>query len=92
MKCQGEKRGHSLPGQRGSMRPGGVPAGEGPLRDATSVVVPVSAPGTSRKGCPWIPSNFWEEAKRLLALAGPMVRAAAGQHLAFPLAEHSRAL
>ncbi|XP_019400861.1 PREDICTED: multidrug and toxin extrusion protein 1-like, partial [Crocodylus porosus] len=70
-KCQGEKQGHSLPGQRGSMKPT-VPAGEGPLRDAASTALPVSAPGTYRKGCPWIPSNFWGEAKRLLALAGPL--------------------
>ncbi|XP_005298370.4 multidrug and toxin extrusion protein 1-like isoform X1 [Chrysemys picta bellii] len=52
------------------------PADENPFRDARSIVPPAPSSGCGQKSSCWIrqliPFNFWEEAKKLLVLSGPL--------------------
>ncbi|TFK13003.1 transcription initiation factor TFIID subunit 2 [Platysternon megacephalum] len=52
------------------------PADENPFRDARSIVLPAPSSGCGQKSSCWIrqliPFNFWEEAKKLLVLSGPL--------------------
>ncbi|XP_015267643.1 PREDICTED: multidrug and toxin extrusion protein 1-like [Gekko japonicus] len=45
---------------------------EKPPHNAVAVNQEDPGPSGCRKRCPWIPSNFWEEAKKILVLAGPL--------------------
>uniref|UniRef100_A0A452H6E6 Multidrug and toxin extrusion protein n=1 Tax=Gopherus agassizii TaxID=38772 RepID=A0A452H6E6_9SAUR len=51
-------------------------ADENPFRDARSIVPPAPSSGCGQKNRSWIrqliPFNFWEEAKKLLVLSGPL--------------------
>ncbi|XP_025035051.2 multidrug and toxin extrusion protein 1-like [Pelodiscus sinensis] len=57
------------------MEPAG-PAAENPFGDGRSIVPRTPASGAGQKGSCWIrrliPSNFWEEAKKLLVLGAPL--------------------
>lgn len=46
-----------------------------PASNAVAVTQEDPGPSGCKKLCRWIPSNFWEEAKKILVLAGPLVRA-----------------
>uniref|UniRef100_A0A8C0JDZ1 Solute carrier family 47 member 2 n=1 Tax=Chelonoidis abingdonii TaxID=106734 RepID=A0A8C0JDZ1_CHEAB len=52
------------------------PADENPFRDGRSIVPPAPSSGCGQKSRSWIhqliPFNFWEEAKKLLVLSGPL--------------------
>ncbi|KAL8199051.1 UNVERIFIED_CONTAM: hypothetical protein K2H54_032936, partial [Gekko kuhli] len=45
---------------------------EKPTPNAVAVNQEDPGPSSCRKRCPWIPSNFWQEAKKILVLAGPL--------------------
>ncbi|XP_054857624.1 multidrug and toxin extrusion protein 1-like [Eublepharis macularius] len=48
------------------------PVQEKPPPNSLAIRQEDPGPNGCRKFCPWIPSNFWEEAKKILVLAGPL--------------------
>ncbi|XP_066492561.1 multidrug and toxin extrusion protein 2-like [Tiliqua scincoides] len=50
----------------------GSPISEMPSHSATAISPQKQAPRGCRKLCQFIPSNFWEEVKKILVLSGPL--------------------